>query len=75
MKKKLKCLELPDLVRKLIRKSFKKFAPPPLKKGFWGEKNEKCLELPDLVRKLIRKSFLKIPPPPRFDSWGAGGDI
>ena len=32
MKKNEKCLELPDLARKLIRKSFKKILPPPPKK-------------------------------------------
>ena len=48
-----KCLELPDLERKLIRKIFLNFFTPP--PGFFlKKKNEKCLELPDLARKLIR---------------------
>ena len=63
-----KCLELPDLARKLIRKTFWKFYPPPRIFRFFFEKNEKCLELSDLARKLIRKTFLKPTPPliPRF---------
>ena len=64
MKKNEKCLELPDLARKLIKKSFKFCCPPPQKIRFFEKKNEKCLELPDLGRKLIRKSFKKISPPP-----------
>ena len=67
MKKNKKYLELPDLARKLIRKSFKKICPPPQKKiRFFLRKNEKCLELPDLARKLIRKSFIKFCPSPPF---------
>ena len=38
MRKNEKCLELPDLARKLIRKSFKKIPPPQKKLGFLREK-------------------------------------
>ena len=54
-----KCLELPDLSRKLIRFFLK---IPPLKKivrYFLREKNEKRFELSDLARKLIGKTFKK----------------
>ena len=71
MKKNEKCLELPDLARKLIKKSFKIFRPPPKKKLGFLRKNEKCLELPDLARKLIRKSFIN-PPPPDMTTEGLG---
>ena len=60
-----KCLELPDLARKLIRKIFWNFFTPPPGIFFW-KKNEKCLEFPDLARKLVRKIFWKLYPPPDF---------
>ena len=62
LEKNEKCLELLDLARKLIEKSFETNLPPaPQQVRF--EKEKKCLELPDLARKLIRKSFQKNMPP------------
>ena len=60
-----KCLELSDLARKLIKKTFWIFFHPhPLIYLFFVlKKTEKRLELPDLARKLIRKIFWKFPPP------------
>ena len=36
LRKNEKCLELPDLARKFIRKSFIKFCPPPPRYDPWG---------------------------------------
>jgi hypothetical protein len=47
---------LPVLARKLTRKTFPKFYPPPT--GIISyKKNKKCLESSDLARKLIKKTF------------------
>ena len=40
MRKNEKCLELPDLARKLIKKGFKKFASPHKKIVFLREKRK-----------------------------------
>jgi hypothetical protein len=62
--KNKKCLELLDLARKLIERSFlKKFGAPPKKIGL----KKKCLELPYLARKLMRKTFENFSPTPTPD--------
>ena len=55
LEKNENCLELPDLARKLIRKYFEFFLPPPPDFIFFFEKNEKFLKLPDLAKKFIKK--------------------
>ena len=53
-----KSLELPDLARKFIRKTFQKNNPSWF---YFVEKNEKGLELPDFARKLFRKKCTPSP--------------
>ena len=64
-----KCLKLPDLARKLIRKLFWNYFTPPPPDFFFEKKNEKCLEFPDLARKLVGKIFWKFYPPQDFFFW------
>ena len=42
LKEEKKCLELSDLARKLIRKTFWKFDPPPLRNLWFGESKHSC---------------------------------
>ena len=63
-KKNEKCLEFPDLARKLVGKIFWKFYPPP--QDFFFLKKRKMIRISWFGEKIGRKNILKIlKPPPR----------